>query len=58
MRIVTVVVGASCLLLMALFIALFAVAHQAEADEYYKGKTVIVYIGYVPEGANEPSPAR
>jgi hypothetical protein len=55
MRIVTVVVGASCLLLMALFIALFIVAHDAEADEYYKGKTVTVYVGYGPGGTNDIS---
>ena len=53
MRLVTVVVGTSCLLLAALFVALFAIAHKAAADEYYKGKTVTVYVGYDPGGTND-----
>jgi tripartite-type tricarboxylate transporter receptor subunit TctC len=53
MRFMTIVVGTSCLLLMALFIVLFAIAHEAAADEYYKGKTVSVYVGYGPGGTND-----
>lgn len=41
MRFLTVIIGTSCLLLVALFVALFAIAHQAEAaDDLFKGKTV------------------
>ena len=53
MRLVTVVIGTSCLFLMALFIALFIATHGAIADDYYKGKTVTVYVGYDPGGTND-----
>ena len=33
MRLRTWLIGTSCLLLMALFVALFAIAHQAEAAD-------------------------
>lgn len=53
MRILTVVVGTSCLFLMALLIALFAVTLRASADDYYKGKTVTIYVGYSSGGTND-----
>lgn len=53
MRLVTVVIGTSCLFLMALFIALFITTRGASADDYYKGKTVTVYVGYDPGGTND-----
>lgn len=53
MRLVTVVLGTSCLFLMALFIALFVATRGAIADDYYKGKTVTVYVGYDPGGTND-----
>ncbi len=49
MRLSTWLIGTSCLLLMALFVALFAIAHQAEAaDDLLKEKTVTVDAGYAP----------
>jgi tripartite-type tricarboxylate transporter receptor subunit TctC len=53
MKLVTVLVGTSCLLLMMLFIALFAMVRGAAADDYYKGKTVSLYVGYDPGGTND-----
>ena len=54
MKVVTFVVGTSCVLLVVLFIALFAIAHKAAADdETFKGKTVTVYVGYDPGGTND-----
>ncbi len=49
MKFVSVFVVPSCFL----FILHFAMVHGAAADDYYKGKTISLYVGYDPGGTND-----
>lgn len=42
MKLMTLVVGVSCLMLMALFVMLFAVTLRAAAHEYYESTAVSI----------------